>query len=208
MMQEAGSVAIEPAFSRRNFIKGAAGLLIASPWMAQFATAAQLNSVVPGRGPAIPKWPEPNQTRQIWLNRKDTGETVVARYFENGRIRMNDYHVCCKILRDVRAGVVVNIDIELLDLIFAMQNWLVSWGIDKPIVVTSGYRTPRTNASLEGAARNSLHMQGRAMDLRMPGVPMEYVGRLASIFAVGGVGFYTGSNFTHIDTGNVRYWRG
>lgn len=197
--------------SRRSFVQCAAGILLpaATLWTgASEASAAQIGEARPGRGPAIPKWPEPNQTRQIWLKRPATGEVVVARYFENGRVQMPEYLRLCTLLRDVRAGVVAHIDIELFDLVFAMQGWLTSWGIDIPVNVTSGYRTRNTNNKLEGAARNSLHIQGRAMDVQMPGVPVEYLGRLASIFAVGGVGFYKSSHFNHIDTGNVRYWRG
>lgn len=193
---------------RRSFVKGAAGLLV--PVALGGLTIASFASVVQNQtataGPSIAKWPEPMQTRQIWLKRQETGETIVARYAENGRIRMNDYLAICKLMRDVRADSVAHIDVELMDLMFAIQSWLVAWGIDIPMVVTSGFRTPKTNSSLEGAAKNSMHIQGRAVDVRMNGVPVDYLGRLAAIFSVGGVGFYTSRNFNHLDTGNVRYW--
>lgn len=121
---------------------------------------------------------------------------------------MNDYLSVCRILRDVNAGVVAHIDVELMDLMFAIQSWLVSWGIDIPMQINSGYRTERTNSAIEGAARASLHVQGRAADIRMSGIPSDYLGRLAAIFGVGGVGFYAQRHFTHIDTGSVRYWKG
>lgn len=197
------------SLSRRSFVKAAAsGLLLPAAWSANTASASEVQIATPGRGPAIPKWPEPNQTRQIWLRRPETGEVVVARYFENGRVVMKDYLAVCTILRDIRGGVIAHIDVELMDLVFAIQSWLVSWGIDKPLDVTSGFRSINTNNNTEGAARNSMHTKGRAIDGRMPGVPSEYFGRLASIFKAGGVGFYTGRNFTHMDVGDVRYWRG
>lgn len=192
--------------SRRRFVHGAAGLLLPATWSANEASAAAIKTAAPGRGPEIPKWPEPGQTRQIWLRREATGETVVARYFENGAMRMPDYFAVCSLLRDVQSGVIAHIDVELMDLVFAIQNWLVSWGVDIPMIVLSGYRTKAFNARTEGAALNSMHVQGRATDVHMPGVPPAYLGRLASIFSVGGVGFYRNRNFIHLDTGSVRYW--
>jgi uncharacterized protein YcbK (DUF882 family) len=49
-------------------------------------------------------------------------------------------------------------------------------------------------------------MQGKALDIRLPGTPLKELHRLACEAKAGGVGLYTGSNFVHIDTGNVRYW--
>lgn len=160
----------------------------------------------PGQGPDIPNWPKPGETRQIWVKRPSTGEEVIARYYDHGQINMDEYLKVCRLMRDARAGVAAYIDIEVLDLVFAMQKWLVAWGVDKPIIVQSGYRSLATNRSLEGAAKNSMHMRGQALDIRMPGVPVAYLGRLASMFGVGGVGFYVSKNFVHTDTGRVRYW--
>lgn len=160
----------------------------------------------PGQGPDIPNWPKPGETRQIWVQRPSTGDEVVARYYDHGQINMDEYLKVCRLMRDTRAGVSAYIDIEVLDLVFAMQKWLVSWGVDKPVIIQSGYRSLSTNLNTEGAAKNSMHMRGQALDIRMPGVPVAYLGRLASIFGVGGVGFYISKNFVHADTGMVRYW--
>lgn len=160
----------------------------------------------PGQGPAIPHWPHPGETRQIWLQRPQAGEELVARYFDHGKLNMDEYLKVCRIMRDVRGKVAAYIDVEVLDLVFAIQKWLVAWGIDKPVIVQSGYRSLATNMNTEGAAKNSLHLQGQALDIRMPGVPTVYLGRLASIFQVGGVGFYVNQQFIHTDTGRVRYW--
>lgn len=161
----------------------------------------------PGRGPNIPNWPQPGEVRQIWLKRPQSGEEVVARYYDNAQINMDEYLKVCRIMRDVRGGVAAYIDVEVLDLVFAMQKWLVAWGIDKPIIIQSGYRSLATNANTEGSAKNSFHLKGQALDIRMPGVPVAYLSRLASIFGVGGVGFYVDKNFVHTDTGKVRYWK-
>lgn len=166
----------------------------------------QRQALNPGRGPTIPNWPQPGETRQIWLQRPQSGEELIARYYQDGQLDMGEYLKVCRIMRDVRGGLAAYIDVEVLDLVFAMQKWLVSWGIDKPIIVQSGYRSPGTNANTEGAAKNSLHTRGRALDIRMPGVPVSYLGRLASILGAGGVGFYVSKNFVHTDTGQIRYW--
>ena len=170
-------------------------------------TNSVASSFRPGVGPSVPNWPKPGDVRQIWLKRPVTGEEVVARYCENGRLNMDEYLKACRLLRDVRANVTAYIDVEMLDLVFAMQKWLVMWGIDKPIIVQSGFRSQITNDRTEGAAKNSMHVHGRAIDIRMPGVGVSYLGRLASIFGVGGVGFYVSKNFVHADTGRIRYWR-
>lgn len=156
--------------------------------------------------PAIPKWPQPNELRQVWLQRKETGESIVARYHDGNKLVMDQYVACCSVLRDVQSGSVVNIDLDLLDLVFSMQKWLTEWGIDRPLLVHSGYRSPKTNMR-EGGVRNSLHLHGKAIDFTIQGIPAEYMGRLATVVGVGGVGFYIGQNgFTHIDTGSVRVW--
>ena len=156
-------------------------------------------------GPAIPKWPEPDEVRQIWLKRQRTNEVIVSRYYDGRQLNWEQYVACCTMLRDVQSGTVARIDIGLLDLIFAIQKWLVEWGIDRPLIVHSGYRAQSTN-SREGGALNSMHLQGRALDFSVQGIPADYLGRLARIFSVGGVGFYMNRGFTHIDTGRVRQW--
>jgi uncharacterized protein YcbK (DUF882 family) len=195
----AHSALIRP-YRRRLLLAGVACPLAALP---------ALSSAQPGNSPwvGMGDWPGPNDVRQIWLARQETGEQVVSRYFDGRRLVVGQYSDACRVLRDVRAGAVAQIDLELLDLFFVMQMWLLRWGIDRPILVTSGYRTAGTNARLEGASRDSLHMLGRAADITMPGVPSQYLGQLAAIFKVGGVGFYLGRGFVHVDTGNVRYWR-
>jgi uncharacterized protein YcbK (DUF882 family) len=159
--------------------------------------------------PAIPKWPTPEQPRQIWLKRSETGESCVSRYYDGQRLDLAQYTAACIILRDVRSGAVAHIAVELLDMIYAMQQWLVSWGVDQPLLVNSGYRSKATNDRLlrEGAARNSLHLRGLAVDFRIRGMSNEYLGRLAAILRAGGVGFYPSANFVHADVGPVRYWR-
>jgi uncharacterized protein YcbK (DUF882 family) len=191
--------------SRRRFLGSCAKLSTLAAG-APLISAAGAAAAAELTGPTIPMWPGARDVRQIWIQRRETGESAVLRYFDGADMVMPHYARACEILRDVQAGQITNIDVDLLDLMFAMQRWLVSWGIDRPLVISSGFRTRATNAHTEGAAKSSMHLLGRAADITMPGVPPEYLGRLAAIFVRGGVGFYVDRGFVHIDTGRVRYW--
>ncbi|MBT14088.1 MAG: hypothetical protein CMI02_18855 [Oceanospirillaceae bacterium] len=76
--------------------------------------------------------------------------------------------------------------------------------------IISGYRAPKTNSDLRhvsnGVAEHSLHMQGRAIDIRIPGVSHRHLHKAALAMRTGGVGYYPKSGFIHIDTGRVRHW--
>ena len=111
------------------------------------------------------------------------------------------------VLRDWRTGEVYRIDPVLLDDVFELQARLGHGG---PVRIISGYRSPRTNAALagkgRGVAKRSLHMQGRAIDLALGGVPTLEVRDAALALGRGGVGTYSKSGFVHLDTGRVRRW--
>ena len=80
----------------------------------------------------------------------------------------------------------------------------------RPFEIISGYRSPLTNKLLRnksrGVAKNSYHMQGKAVDLRLPGIPLKAVRKAALDLRLGGVGYYPESDFVHIDSGRVRSW--
>ena len=114
------------------------------------------------------------------------------------------------LLRDFRVNEIRAIDPRLLDLLFELNTRL---GTDQPFHVISGYRTPQTNAMLHerggaqsGVATHSLHMDGKAIDIRVPGIKLAHLRDAATALRVGGVGFYPASDFVHVDTGRVRYW--
>lgn len=147
------------------------------------------------------------QPRVLDIYRPILRKRVKTVYWQNGQVHMPGYHALCHALKDHRADVAFAMDLRLLDLLCAMQAWVAYYGFKDPIQINSGYRTARSNSQLEGAARNSMHLHGRAVDLVFPGLPTAYVGKLAAHYAGGGVGFYFDKGFIHVDTGRRRFWR-
>lgn len=135
-------------------------------------------------------------------------EIVREVYWADGQIVLPGYYRICQLLRDVHMNQAVQFDIVTLDILCGIGGWLQSFGIARPIIINSGYRHPQTNARIEGAHRNSLHMRAQASDVRIEGVSASSVSRFAAYLAAGGVGFYPGKNFTHVDRGRVRFFRG
>lgn len=152
-----------------------------------------------------PFWELP---RRLNLYRPASGEYINEIYWENGKLNLDGYTKLCWFLRDVKYKQAIWIDPRVLDILLAIQAWVGHYGYLKPIQVNSGYRTKKNNASLEGAAKNSLHLLGKAIDFVVPDLPSNYIGRLARQYQGGGVGFYPNSKFTHIDSGNIRTWVG
>ncbi len=136
-----------------------------------------------------------------------TGETLKTVYWSQGRYLPKSLVQINRFMRDHRSGEVTQIDPRLLDLMLAMHKKFNGRGA---IHIISGYRSPASNAMLvsatDGVAHNSLHMRGKAVDIRIPGQSTKLVGRAAKSLRAGGVGVYPSSNFVHIDTGRVRYW--
>lgn len=148
------------------------------------------------------------QPRVINVVRKATGEHRRVCYWRDGAVVEAGYKEACYVLRDVRAGKTYPMSLHMLNLLCGLQGWLYSaYGVTEPYEITSGYRSLETNATTEGAAKNSLHTKGMAFDGRQPGLPVDYLGRLFAAFHGGGVGFYYDKrNFIHADVGRVRTW--
>jgi len=145
--------------------------------------------------------------RRLALHNLHTGEDLEAVYWRNGSYREPALQAINRVLRDHRTGDVHPIDPELLDLITRLHHELDG---DAPYHVISGYRSPATNARLRaassGVAKRSLHMEGRAIDIRLPGCRLAHLRRTAIELRAGGVGYYPASDFVHVDTGRVRTW--
>jgi uncharacterized protein YcbK (DUF882 family) len=136
-----------------------------------------------------------------------TGEELRTVYWFRGKYLVDALRDFAYLLRDYRTNEIKPVDPELLDLLYAMQTRLE---MEVPFHVMSGYRSPSTNAMLRMAssrvAKQSLHIAGQAVDISVPGRWAAEVRRVATALQVGGVGYYPGANFVHVDTGRVRYW--
>ena len=139
-----------------------------------------------------------------------TGERLKTAYCCGGSYRPEALSEINHILRDFRANEIKPIDPKLLDLLHELGGTLET---DQAIHIISGYRSPVTNAQLRerggsntGVASHSLHIDGKAIDIRIPGVRLENLRAAARSLKLGGVGYYPSSNFVHVDTGRVRFW--
>lgn len=145
--------------------------------------------------------------RKLSLHNLHTGETIRTTFWADGVFQIDALRDIDFVLRDFRTGDVTEIDPQLLILLHRITQ---TTGVDKPFDVISGYRSPKTNAALasnsNGVAKRSLHMQGMATDVRLPGVRLAHLRDAAKSLKAGGIGYYPKSNFIHVDTGRVRYW--
>ena len=139
-----------------------------------------------------------------------TGERLKTAYCCDGKYEPRALAQINHILRDWRVDEVRPIDPQLLDLLHELSGTLET---DSPFHIISGYRSPVTNQTLRGqgnthtgVASKSLHMVGKAIDIRLPGVKLDHLRGAARSLKLGGVGYYPSSNFVHVDTGRVRYW--
>jgi uncharacterized protein YcbK (DUF882 family) len=136
-----------------------------------------------------------------------TGERLEACYCTAGRYDPRALKDINHILRDHRTGEVGAVAPDLLDLLHRLCQ---RFQTPRPFHVISGYRSPETNAALHrqnrGVASQSLHLVGRAIDIRVPGIETGELKTLAVGLAAGGVGYYPHSDFVHVDIGRVRSW--
>jgi len=136
-----------------------------------------------------------------------TGDQLKLTYFEQGQYIKDALHEINHLFRDYHDGSVHPIDPALLDQLYDLKHTLE---VRKPFHIVSGYRSPATNADLrkhsDGVAKNSLHMQGRAIDIRIEGLDTRRIRNAALSMRRGGVGYYEKSDFVHLDTGSIRTW--
>ncbi|WP_119309553.1 DUF882 domain-containing protein [Cohaesibacter haloalkalitolerans] len=146
-------------------------------------------------------------SRSLRLSNAHTKETATITYKRNGKFDADGLRKLNQFLRDWRRNEKTQMDPALFDLIWEVYQ---KTGAKEPITVFSGYRSPATNGMLRdrssGVAKNSRHTMGQAMDFYLPGVPLAKIREVGLRMQAGGVGYYPGSRFIHIDTGNVRHW--
>ena len=147
--------------------------------------------------------------RRLKMYNGRTGESLDTIYWIDGSYIKDAKKEVDMFFRDWRRNEVKTIDFRTLDIMAASHNLMDT---SEPYMLLSGYRPPATNAMLRsrssGVAKNSLHMQGQAGDLRLGSRSIYQMAKAAQSCQAGGVGTYSGSNFVHMDCGAVRTWKG
>lgn len=182
----------EPFLSRRRLLGALTGSLLLAPF-AGLRAASLL----------------PATNRSLSFVHTHTGEKLAVNYWCDGQFQSQCLAPLNHFLRDFRTGEIASMDAGLLDILYGLQ---VLADRDATYEIISAYRSPQTNAMLRThsaqVAQKSLHMEGRAVDVRLTGFPSRKLQQLALANQNGGVGFYAKSDFVHLDTGRIRSWVG
>jgi uncharacterized protein YcbK (DUF882 family) len=145
--------------------------------------------------------------RSLSLVNVNTNEQLTVTYWSDGAYHRGALNQLNHFLRDSKTGEQTEMDPLVFDVLW---HTMQITGYGGTVEVLSAYRSPETNAWLasvsRGVARDSQHMNGNAMDIRFPGVPVFKIRQAARSLQMGGVGFYPRSGFVHLDTGPIRYW--
>jgi len=149
-----------------------------------------------------------NEARTLDLYHTHTRERLSVTYAENGRPIPDALEEISRFLADFRTGDVHPIDPRLLDALHRLRLRAGGKGVFE---IISAYRSPKTNEMLRstgggGVAKRSLHMEGKAIDVRLRGVRTARLRAEALALGAGGVGYYPESDFVHVDTGRLRQW--
>lgn len=145
--------------------------------------------------------------RMLKFHHTHTGKNLDIVYYRQGEYDTEAMAMLRVFLADWRDGQQHDLDPQLMDILWHIQQGTGSTGTWE---VISAYRSPETNAKLrkrsDGVARKSQHLLGKAIDVRLRDLDLEVLRDTAKTLKLGGVGYYAGSNFVHVDTGRVRYW--
>lgn len=148
-----------------------------------------------------------SDARTLRFYHTHTGHSLEVTYYARGSYDRGALQDLKVFLADWRDEQQKEVDPELFDILWQIQQ---ETGNDGTYEVISAYRSPQTNEMLRrtsnGVARNSQHVIGRAIDVRLRGLQTAKLRDTARALRLGGVGYYAQSDFVHIDTGRPRYW--
>lgn len=190
----------QPEMNRRSFLGiGAAtlgGLFV--PALSLPAQAANFRSGVISNG-----------ARRLVFRNTHTGESFSGVYRVGDKYLPDAFDQINTVMRDFRTDQRYPMDPRVLDIAYTVQRMCDP---NKPLEIISAYRSPKTNQMLRnassGVAKKSLHMKGQAIDLRIKDFSTKRVRDIAKSLRAGGVGYYSKSDFVHVDTGDIRSWGG
>ena len=201
-------------FDRRGFLSraarlaaGGAALPMVGMKAAQAASATKMQSLLQVPVSSLVGVPG---GQVLAFNHTHTHERIELVYAVNGDYVPDALTTLNRFLRDHYSGTIGQMDPQLFDLLHHVRLALGGKSLSAYEVI-SGYRCPETNDHLRhsrggGVAKHSLHMEGKAIDVRIPGVPLAELRDAALSLQSGGVGFYPSEQFVHIDTGRIRRW--
>lgn len=197
LFQKNNDAAAEYHADRRGFLKhGLAFTAALGFWTPSLALANPATAVASAA-----------KGRSLRLTNVHTNETFSGEYWYDGKYAHDAFGEIKSVLRDFRTNEKFPIDPRLMDILYVLQHRLENV---TTFNVFSGYRSPTTNHMLRettnGVARGSLHMQGQAIDVNLPGTRLPSLKAAAIRLKSGGVGYYPSSDFVHIDTGRARSW--
>ncbi|QJD99521.1 DUF882 domain-containing protein [Massilia forsythiae] len=194
---------------RRSFLKSSAVLasVLGAPAMSRAAARAVPAVAQPAPLPLASDAGVAAGERILRLYNTHTGESLRSVFWAEGRFIPDALQDINKLLRDHRNDKVAPIDPQLLVLLDRVS---AQFGDHPTLHIISGYRSPETNEMLHentsGVAKHSLHMDGKAIDVRIPGRNLASLRKAAMAQRAGGVGYYPDSQFVHMDVGRVRHW--
>lgn len=184
-------------FSRRRLLEAGGvlvGATVACAWVSRALAAGTATTA---------------SVRHLTLKNLHTGEVLDVEYRQGENYLPAALERVEGLLRDYRTGERHPIDPQLLDILYDVAQRA---RVEPEFSVISGYRSPQTNAMLHerssGVASHSLHMEGRAIDVRLTRMDCADLAATALDMQCGGVGYYRQSDFVHLDTGRFRTWRG
>ena len=184
---EKSSIVSDLRISRRKF------LIAASSFVAVAATPTFVASSLSTLRPQF-------SSRKLSLHNIHTGEDFEGMYWREGQYDAKALKRLTHLLRDRRNNLKHPMDEKLFDLMHKLQSTL---GVKEPYQVICGYRSKQTNKALhkksKGVAKNSLHMQGKAIDVCLEHTSLKELCQAARSLKAGGVGYYPKSNFVHLD---------
>ncbi|MGF9757187.1 DUF882 domain-containing protein [Microvirga sp. 0TCS3.31] len=148
-------------------------------------------------------------TRTLTFYHNNTKESLTVTFRRNGQYDQGALQQLNWFLRDWRRAESTRMDPRLFDTVWEVYR---EAGSDAPVHVNSAYRSPQTNSMLRrrssAVAKNSQHMQGKAMDFYLPDVSTAQLRAIGMRLQNGGVGYYPNAYtpFVHLDVGSVRAW--
>lgn len=157
---------------------------------------------------SVPRWfSKDHIARELSFYHTHTKRSLTIEYYRDGKYIESALVMLKTYLGDFRNGQTKTIDPALFDLLFELK---LRTQTEQPFEIISAYRSPETNAMLKrvgrGVATRSMHIEGKAIDIRLNDVPVPKLREIALALQAGGVGYYPKSNFIHVDTGRVRRW--